>query len=603
MSIYIEKVRIQNFRSLHHIEVTLAPSTTLLVGANNSGKTSFLRALAITLNSDRKLSSLDDLFIDKDGQQSNEKIIKIDIKIIPANGKQEFNNQWATIFGDKIRKDTFGRDFFAFRATINLDNHIRNALVKREVIDDWESSKAREDEGIATDLSAIPFYFIDAQRDLHEDVFSRTSHFGKLASKIEYDDEQRKSLENALKELNKNAINQSPVLAHLKNSLEELNRTMQTKGQGVEITPFPKKIRDLHKGLKIHFQDGTSDSFSLEYHGMGTRSWASLLAFKANIGWDAKEKQEENEAFFPILALEEPEAHLHPNAQRQVYKQLTDISSGQKIISTHSPYIVGQAKLEEIRHFRKETDKTEVTQLDWSSLTFKPDSTEKEKQEGISEITRKIHHTIMNTRGELLFARAVVLFEGETEEQALPVFAEKHWRIPSFEKGICFIGIGGNHYKAFLHLLVTFNIKWFIFSDYDKETIKKGVDNALEFVKCNTGSSNVILLNKTFENYLVDEGYKEELKAGINREFRSVENNEQAIVAHDKKVNDYTEDDLKKFLKDNKTKFASFYAEEIVKTEDESRQIPPKIKELFKAIDSELNASIHEGDQSDAISL
>jgi predicted ATP-dependent endonuclease of OLD family len=45
----------------------------------------------------------------------------------------------------------------------------------------------------------------------------------------------------------------------------------------------------------------------------------------------------EEECFFPIVAAEEPEAHLHPNAQRTLYKQLTDIK-GQTIISSHSPY-------------------------------------------------------------------------------------------------------------------------------------------------------------------------------------------------------------------------------------------------------------------------
>ena len=54
MSIYIEKVRIRNFRSLRQVEITLSPNVTLLVGANNAGKTTFLRALGIALNAERR---------------------------------------------------------------------------------------------------------------------------------------------------------------------------------------------------------------------------------------------------------------------------------------------------------------------------------------------------------------------------------------------------------------------------------------------------------------------------------------------------------------------------------------------------------------------
>ncbi|TGN99818.1 hypothetical protein PN36_33250 [Candidatus Thiomargarita nelsonii] len=44
-----------------------------------------------------------------------------------------------------------------------------------------------------------------------------------------------------------------------------------------------------------------------------------------------------------------------------------------------------------------------------------------------NESQRKIRRQVLNTRGELLFARALVLFEGETEEQALPIFANAYW--------------------------------------------------------------------------------------------------------------------------------------------------------------------------------
>ena len=57
------------------------------------------------------------------------------------------------------------------------------------------------------------------------------------------------------------------------------------------------------------------------------------------------------------------------------------------------------------------------------------------------EDLRKIDRQVMNTRGDMLFARTLVFFEGETEEQALPDFAEKFWSKHPNDLGYSFIGV------------------------------------------------------------------------------------------------------------------------------------------------------------------
>jgi putative ATP-dependent endonuclease of OLD family len=49
MNITLKEVRIWNFRSIKAVQVTLDPDVTVLVGANNTGKTNFLKALQIAL--------------------------------------------------------------------------------------------------------------------------------------------------------------------------------------------------------------------------------------------------------------------------------------------------------------------------------------------------------------------------------------------------------------------------------------------------------------------------------------------------------------------------------------------------------------------------
>jgi putative ATP-dependent endonuclease of OLD family len=77
MSILIKNIRISGFRGLKNIEVTLE-QTTILTGMNNTGKTSFLKALQLSLGN-RQFISQDDFFIQ--GSSVSEKII-IDLLIV-----------------------------------------------------------------------------------------------------------------------------------------------------------------------------------------------------------------------------------------------------------------------------------------------------------------------------------------------------------------------------------------------------------------------------------------------------------------------------------------------------------------------------------------
>lgn len=593
MDILIDKIRIKNFRTLKNVEVNLNP-ITILVGTNNSGKTTFLRALNSVLGITRNQINQDDLFIGKDGNYlldengNPKKEIIIDIRIVPIdeNGKRqnEFDQKWSSKLGGTDRQsDSQGRELFAFRTVYKFDREDTPSTTY-SLFANWENElpSGEEFKNINQIRNNIKMYFVDAQRDISEDSKQRTSFFGKLVSSLDYGTDLN-DLKEGIDDINKKAIDKSDVLKHLKEELEKLNQTTQTQGEGVTLNPFPKKISDLHKGMKVYFQDSHSDAFSMENHGMGTRSWASILTTGAFSSWQIKQieektrKGEDTDLLFPLFALEEPEAHLHPNAQRTLYKQLKAFK-GQKIISTHSPYIAGQAELEELRHFYKESDESTVSEIDLN---------------GDLEIERKIKNEVIETRGELLFAKAIVTFEGQTEKLCLPIFLEKYFGYSAFELGIFLTDASGNNHKPFIKLADALNIPWFIFSDYDQPRIQKGISNALEFIGEDLNSLNLIKLEKSIENYLIDSGYQNEIKKGINDFFliNSDENTPpQQIEAGQAKVNNWTDDELEEALKKEgaKVKYPVFWAKEIIKRNDELC-IPPKIRELFDRISVVLN--------------
>jgi putative ATP-dependent endonuclease of OLD family len=631
MNILIDKIRVKNFRALKDVDINLR-LITILVGANNSGKTTLLRALNSVLGITRNQINQDDLFIDKDGNQPSRKII-IDIRIVPLDNNENrtdaFNGQWGQKLGIGIQPDG-SKEIFAFRTVYSFGIE-DSPTISYFPFANWENEQLMVDDfkGINAVRNNIKMYFIDAQRDVLEDSKQRTSFFGKLVSNLDYGTDLEE-LKQDIATMNQKAIDKSEVLTHLKEELKKLNQTTQTKGEGVTLNPFPKKISDLHKGMKVYFQDSKSDSFSMENHGMGTRSWASIITAGAFSSWqvqqiDRKIKEGvETDLLFPIFALEEPEAHLHPNAQRTLYKQLEKFK-GQKIVSTHSPYIAGQAKLEELRHFYKESDASIVNEIQFDTIerakianlnqqleaegktpeTYKkynPQITEL-KQLADTKLTesdrRDLLREIFLNKGELLFSKALLLFEGQTEEIAVPIFYAKHFGRNPFEDGVTLVSVGGkNNYSPFLKFAKFLKIPVFVLSDGDDRT-EENVKSQIQKVYGDLNSVPLVALpNKAdFEKFLIDSDFINEVLMAFDT-VKGVENFIDSYISdlHGTAltkgiIRDYDGDNGKiraviDCMCNDKTEFPLDIAQNIVES---GKALPETLKLLFNKIAQLLN--------------
>jgi len=574
MSILVKTVRIAGFRGLENIEVTLEQNT-ILTGMNNTGKTSFLKALQLALGN-RQFVSPDDFFIQ--GSSVSEKII-IDLLIVPINKDGErcekFSDDWEILLNtDRIQGDD--NAIVPLRTIITFDVIKNSHKIQQFILKMWPEFNQEGvnwfdiDNGNNTSFyfDEIPFFYMNAQRDILEDMKFRSSYLGKMLSKIENSIET-KEIEEQIKLLNEKVVNNSDILSNLKTTLEELDTAMDTRSEGIEITPFAKKIRDLNKSLSIYYAD-QQDSFSMEYHGMGTRSWSSLLTLKAFIYLLSFNARKNKHVFFPILAIEEPEAHLHPNAQKKLYRQI-DAIAGQKIISTHSPYIAAEANLGQICNFYKDKVVT-CGKIEIDSLT--------------TEDIRKINRQVINTRGEIFFSKVIVFFEGETEEQALPIFAQKHFNKTPVEMGLDFVGVGGyGNYLPFLRFAEALKIPWIIFSDAEN-TPEKNVKGSVQSQFSNCGSVKnesdcIVFLDEdnNFEKQLIIDGFADEIKLAIIDQ--GIYHNDQHKKAKVQEIGDYDDERLCEIITGSKTQYSPAIAEQIIQSD---KSLPPKMIDLFGKI-------------------
>jgi putative ATP-dependent endonuclease of OLD family len=611
--IRIVEVRVRNFRSLRSIDLTLA-RLTVLIGPNNSGKTSFLEALFAAMGAGRRVLTRDDIFISsKETNLPQDRLILIDVLIKPTDSKGEFcdnfpeGSYWLNLWRNGIAQDDDDNDFMAFRTRLKWKHESGEYSVERQFLKDWvsDSSKIEDVEVISEagtvttkQLEPLALHFMDAKRDIDDDMKRQGSFWRRMTNDLGLLEGDIESFEKTLTEINEEIVEKSGVLKHLKSTLDDLYSIMSGEREGVELAPVARKLRDLTKGIDVNFTTQGSQTFPLVRHGMGTRSMASILVFRAFMEWRSLLAKED--AVHPMLALEEPEAHLHPQAQRALFNQIMEIP-GQIMISTHSPYVAAHAEFGDLRHFRKEGADTTVTAIDLSDLR--------------SEDLQKMKWKVLNTRGDMLFANALVLFEGEAEEQAFVIFAQKYWDRNPNELGINFIGVGGaGSYLPFLRLARGFGIDWYIFSDAEDKPLKD-MSAALrkigitDYKPC----SNVIVLpkGKNFETYLIDEGYAAAIESALNHHHDAHDYvtdfigrmNDQKMKGG--KTRGYTDDAdggrkraLLDILKGGKTVYAEAIAQEIAALVEKDRRIPGKIKELFDQIPDVAGKIIESGEET-----
>lgn len=514
----IADVRVSNFRSLRNVEVSLG-DMTILVGANNAGKTSFLDAVYAALGIGRSALGKDDIsLMAGEALLPQDRKVLIDIRILPVdesgNSIDVFpaGSFWTTLWGTGISQDANFNDFLAFRTVLSWSPSKGDYSVERKFLKEWRPfadwiGTETKDRGVsAMQLEPINSFYVDAKRDIEDDLRRQGSFWRRLTENLGLSGADVDDLESELSALNERLVEKSGVLRHIKENLGDMSAVVNADSAGVDISPIARKLRDLSKGVDVTFATKGAQSFPLSRHGMGTRSLASLLVFRAFASWRSVTANSMGEHVHSLLALEEPEAHLHPQAQRSLFAQIKSIP-GQRIVSTHSPYFAGQASLSDLRLFKKVNGVSTATSLNVGELD--------------EDQVRRIEREVMVTRGDILFSRALILFEGVTEEQALPLWAEAYWGASPHELGFNFVGVGGkNNYFPFLWLAKNFDIPWYIFSDGEDSAVQ-AVMRDLDKIGVQQGDAapNVIVLpNKNdFEAQLVSEGYVDAVGLALDK--------------------------------------------------------------------------------------
>ncbi len=459
----LESAHIRNFRMLKEMDIDFEDMLSLVIGKNNSGKTSFLIVLQRFLSESKQEFVFEDF-----GLEVQQKILELENKLLKAEGYDEISLSLKLVISYK-QTDSLGA---ASKLLLDLDSSKTHLVILFEYVLIYEKYlKLVKDyaeyrgKGIERDFQ----YYISNNMRKYFDIRIKALEYGNegnfkiitnevvqsiismetIWAKRDVDNEQGKSKSLSVLAGKYYAANVSSdaEFPELQKQLSETDRSLSGIYQGIfssivdEIAKMSYNPKEAELSVlstlseKKIFQDNTTVKYKHQdtllpedYNGLGYLNlFAIIFDIRIKLNHLAKKNNdEENPTPLNLLFIEEPEAHTHPQMQyifinniKKILKtyceELGQDFSLQTIISTHSSHMVSQCDFKDIKYFYRETFtsvKSRSLKSLYSKMVNEKDDKKKEEQE---RAYRFVKQYVTLNRAELFFADKAVLIEGDTE--------------------------------------------------------------------------------------------------------------------------------------------------------------------------------------------
>jgi len=412
----ISRIVVKNFRNFEHLDVELGRNVVLL-GENSVGKTNLLEALRLVLDPSRERR-----LYREDFHRPNPPFKGSQIEVhVYFSGFQDNPVLYGKVFPNCIiqPEPLEAQVSYVYRPKENIPPQDANGR------DDYRaiiygrgdvSNDVRREIHSHLNLRVIP-----ALRDIDKDIavwqnspLRRLTNLMSLADNPEFIQvvAQVGSATRALQQIDPIRELQESIKQRLLDMVESIFTF------DPQIGMLPSDPAALQRALRLFLDENLSlDRSSL---GLANVLYLTLLMLEIEQRkQQTAEDEDQGEKYqFTILAVEEPEAHLHPHLQRLVFRDFLRWDPP-VFLSTHSPHIVSVAEADSFVVLKKnpEGDIQATSTAKLSRLpAWKPDW---------SSAKYDLERYLDATRGEIAFSKGVILVEGDAELFLVPAFAAK----------------------------------------------------------------------------------------------------------------------------------------------------------------------------------
>ncbi|MFT4155150.1 ATP-dependent nuclease [Parafilimonas sp.] len=470
----LKSISIENFRSIGEEPVVIKffkNKPIILIGENNCGKTNIIRSIELMFGEFHpKYKNLEDY--DHFLRNPKNKIV-IDAEVIGFKNRLGRNGEFTCSgFGFTCEKNK-GADFYAIQSEDGNTNHFVSNNLREELL----------------------CVVVNAEQNLSYQL-SYSSKFTLLSKVTKSFHERLSSDEEKVK------------------TLKELFDTI--KGTFLKVEEF-KNFNDNMSTIAGQMITNMSHALNFDFSAYDPSNYFKTMRVHPTEGGNVRSFEELGTGQQQILALcfahayaksflgqglifvlDEPEAHLHPLAQKWLARQMFKMAEDglQLVITTHSPYFINLEYLNSIYIVCKK-EQTIVTNTNAEKLAthcIKTGAAKAEKKNILQFYALHSKPHILNG----LFAKKIILVEGETEELSLPIYLDAIG-FDTLKDGIAIISVGGKGNLAkWWRLFSNLKIPTFICFDNDNSDDSKGLKrkDALKAIGINEKNIEKLLTEK-----------------------------------------------------------------------------------------------------------
>ena len=341
------------------------------MGPNNAGKTAILDALRIALGG-RGGAVFNEYDIHLHNENDNPKDSEgVSIEII---SKEKMPGEWSEeiigTLGDTIQQIP-GGERGSFLYSVNLRVQYNWNENSESFEPSWDfldiNNESLSGGNLRSNLenyrSFLPIFYLEALRDVRNEFSSRSSKFWKrLLKDMNIPPDLESEAMKIFGALNNKLLAADDRFGDIVNTLDNTIKvtTRDTDGS-LDLRIAPMNTWDLISRTEILLQNESEVPWlPLRRQGQGIQSLSVIFLFQAFVNHLLRELYHEESV--PVLALEEPETHLHPHAIRTLFHHVNSLR-GLKVIATHSAYFIQHVPLRDIRLIRFIDGETKIHSL------------------------------------------------------------------------------------------------------------------------------------------------------------------------------------------------------------------------------------------------
>lgn len=513
----LNKISFRNFRCFVS-EVIEFNNYTSLVGPNNCGKSTVLRALNLFYGGTSTQSSITsaDFYIGAPADESMS--IEFQFTNVVGEAARELDhyvrNESVTFeliatrdangqIGSKCRGIRYGigalAPFFEARTAalrkpiyerLQLDYPgelapWRNLEQAEQAVRALEADRMAEHVPIPSEENAygatgpvpilkkyLDWIYVPAVKDASSEASElRNSAFSKL---ILFAVHARCDFSARIGQIRTSAVNElQAALDGAREILTEVGGEIDREFKSLTTTPIDvaldwdeiEEIKIKEPSIKSLFRDGrVSGAPEIFGHGLQRTYLMALLGLAARI-------QAQNVGFRLLLGIEEPELYQHPPQARFLANALCDLSNSscQILLTTHSPYFVSGRTFESIRVLSKRENSTKVHAWSVDEQRMYHAARKGIPEIGLPAALSGIDKSLETNIAEMFFASKVILVEGIEDVAIIEGYLKQIGRFSDFLRAGChIIPVGGKQkMPVIIGLARGFSISVFCIADFD----------------------------------------------------------------------------------------------------------------------------------------